>query len=181
MNNEHLSLTNKERLEYIYLLRILEKLYPEQSEEYSQYRNALQRGFSLHYADMMIELSEDELSINECKKVLDILEMYRGIIYSYRALKRENTDISLTDEDVKFPGFDGNNEYYHMAYVEYFIDDLDRYSEIQELSNGYYNSHSRMLWQYEKMLEKWNEFESLPNRYLMNEEQIRELLNSKYK
>ncbi|OFR41231.1 YfbU family protein [Porphyromonas sp. HMSC065F10] len=181
MNNEHLSLTKKERLEYIYLLKILEKLYPEQSEEYSQYRNALQQGFSLHYADMMIELSEDELSINECRKVLDILEMYRGIIYSYRALKRENTDISLTDEDVKFPGFDGNNECYHMAYVKYFIDDLDRYSEIQELSNGYYNSHHRMLSQYEKMLEKWNEFESLPNRYLMNEEQIRELLNSKFK
>ena len=80
-----------------------------------------------------------------------------------------------------------------MSYLDYLTEDPwqkrlfemcirdSRYSEIQELSNGYYNSHHRMLSQYEKMLEKWNEFESLPNRYLMNEEQIRELLNSKFK
>ncbi len=108
--------------------------------------------------------------------MLDILEMYRGIIYSFINLKREGKIKTLTEDDVKFPGFDGNNETKQMSYAEYFIVDLGRYNEIEELSHGYYNSHWQMLDKYRTMLRKWDEYKSLPNRYLMDEHQICELL-----
>lgn len=178
MNENHFSLSKKERLQYIYLLKILEKLYPKECPEYANYRKALEQGFTLDYEEMMKEVSEEELSVEDCKEVRAILEMYRGIIYSYRALKEDIGSISLKDEDVKFPGFDGNNETKQMLYVEYFIKDLGRYSEIQDLSNNYYNSHREMLGKYRSMLKTWDSYQSLGNRYLMKEKEIRKLLES---
>jgi len=173
-----IELSKKERLSYILQLKILQKLSePSESSHYENQITALESGFALHYQDILEILSEEELSPDDCQDILDILEMYRGIIYSYEGLKRKGTEITINENDVKFPGFDGNHESKQMAYVKYFIDDLDRYSEIQKLSNGYYNSHSGMLRKYKAMLIKWDEYKSLPNRYLMNEEQIKELLS----
>ena len=168
-------LTRTERAQFIYLLKIL-KNQGDQEYDYDNLIKALQYGFELHYSDVLECLFDEELSADQCREVLDILEMYRGIIYSYINLKREGKQGTLTDEDVKFEGFDGNNETKQMSYTDYFIKDLDRYSEIEELSHGYYNSHRQMLPKYRAMLVKWEEYKTLPNRYLMNEQQIKDLL-----
>ena len=145
--------------------------------DYDNLIKALQYGFELHYNEVFECLFDEELSAEECREVLDILEMYRGIIYSYNDLKQKGKLESLTDDDVKFIGFDGNNEGKLMLYTDYFIKDLDRYSEIEELSHGYYNSHCQMLHKYRAMLRKWEGYKMLPNRYMMNEQQIKDLLN----
>ena len=170
-----IQLSRTERAQFIYLLKIL-KNQGDQEYDYDNLIKALQYGFELHYSDVFECLFDEELLADQCREVLDILEMYRGIIYSYTNLKREGKQGTLTDEDVKFKGFDGNNETKQMSYADYFIKDLERYSEIEELSHGYYNSHCQMLPRYRAMLEKWEAYKSLPNRYLMNEQQIKELL-----
>ena len=170
-----IQLTKTERAQFIYLLKIL-KNQGDQEYDYDNLIKALQYGFELHYIDVFECLFDEELSADQCKEVLDILEMYRGIIYSYINLKREGKQGSLTDNDVTFKGFDGNNETKQLSYTNYFIKDLDRYSEIEELSHGYYNSHQPMLPRYRAMLAKWEEYKKLPNRYLMNEQQITDLL-----
>ena len=108
---------------------------------------------------------------------LDILEMFRGLVYSYYELKRDGVKTTLTENDVKFVGFDSNDplECKYMLHTSYFIKDLDRYSEIQESSHPSFNSHSGMLSIYLSMLQRWDEFkqDKTINQYLMNEEQIR--------
>ena len=107
---EIVKLTPKERASFIFQLRILQKL--SDSSEFSDYEAkivALERGYELHYSDVFDMLYDEGLSADECRSVLDILEMYRGIIFSYKQLK----ETSLTDEQVKFPGFDGNFEAKH--------------------------------------------------------------------
>ena len=171
---ETVKLTPKERASFIFQLRILQKL--SDSSEFSDYEAkiaALERGYELHYSDVFDMLYDEGLSADECRSVLDILEMYRGIIFSYKQLK----ETSLTDEQVKFPGFDGNFEAKQMLYVQYFIEDLDRYHEIKELSHSYYNSHSRQLNHYQARLQKWEKLDHM-ERYKMSEEQIRDLLNT---
>ena len=71
-----------------------------------------------------------------------------------------------------------NNETMYMAYTKYFIEDLDRFNEIRESTNGYYNSHMRMIPKYEKMLIKWKEFK-VDYTYQLTEEQVTELINTK--
>lgn len=174
----NVKLTRKERAEFIYLLKILQN-QGDGEYDYENMIKALQYGYEYHYSDVFDCLFDEELSSEGCREVLDILEMYRGIIYSYINLKREGKQLSLTEDDIKFPGFDGNNEGKQMSYTEYFIKDLGRYNEIEQLSHGYYNSHWPKLDDYRAMLKKWEEYKNLPNRYMMNEQQIVDLLNSR--
>lgn len=175
---DNIKLTIVEREILANQFRILEKLEGDnQQRDYRNLIEALESGYELHYMDVFEDLSETTLSKDDCRRVLDILEMFRGLIYSYHGLKRDGVETALTENDVKFVGFDGNDplECKYMLYTSYFIKDLDRYSEIQEISHPDFNSHCKMLSTYMGMLQRWNEFkqEKNINQYLMNEEQIR--------
>ena len=152
-----------------------------EQQDYDNLITALENGYELHYQDCFEYMGENDLTVEECREVLDILEMYRGIIYSYNALKLKKEPTTLKEEDVMFPGFDCNNEYKQLSYVRYFIVDLDRYSEIQELNKtDNYNSHSKWLDRYVRMLQKWSVYvkDDKVNQYLLDEKQIRNLIET---
>ena len=162
----------KERLTLSYQLKILEKLYPEDKEYYAKHRKAIEDGYELHY-DWITEHLSEGLTSEECTFVLDVLDMYAAFHFSFKQLK---SPTKLTEKAVKFPGFDGNHETMYMAYTKYFIEDLDRFNEIRESTNGYYNSHSQMIPKYRKMLDKWKEYKQ-PYTYELTEDQVFELVN----
>lgn len=166
-------LTEKERLSYILQLEILEKLSPEK-HQYTELKDALSNGFTYHYNDLVdFFLDKNELSIEESRLVLDILEMYRGLIFSATKLGWENMG------KVTFLGFDGNDsiESKMYSYARYFMEDLDRYDEIRELSNGDYNSHTKMLPKYQRMLLVFKEIPKL-RHCSMNEDELNQILNA---
>lgn len=162
----------KDRLNLSFQLRILEKLYPEDKENYANHRKAIEDGYELHYEWITEHLSTG-LSSEECTFVLDVLDMYASFYFTFKRI--ENPKL-LTAESIIFPGFDGNNETMYMAYTKYFIEDLDRFNEIRETTNGYYNSHSQMIPKYRRMLAKWKEYKTDYNHQLI-EEEIQELIN----
>ncbi|WP_190300377.1 YfbU family protein [Rufibacter hautae] len=162
----------KERLQLSYQLKILEKLYPEEKDYYANHRKAIEDGYELHYTWITEHLS-DGLSSEECTFVLDVLDMYASFHYSFLQIEKPT---KLTLSKVKFPGFDGNHETMYMAYTKYFIEDLDRFGEIKETTNGYYNSHSEMIPKYRKMLLKWKQFK-IDYSYKLTEEQVSELID----
>lgn len=162
----------KERFLIANQLKILEKLYPEEKENYESNRKAIEYGFELHY-DWIMEHIYDGLSSEECSFVLDVLEMYASMQHTFKILKSNK----IKEENVVFRGFDGNNETMYMAYTKYFLEDLDRYREIQESSNGYYNSHSRMINKYKSMLVKYNKYKK-QFTYDLSEEHLLDLTNT---
>lgn len=176
-----IKLSKKERLSLVLQLRTLQKLSDEEYEkqDYENQITALLHGYTLHYSDLLNEFYEDELSVDDCRYVLSILEMYRGIIYSYLELVRKGSLKTLSEKDVIFPGFDGNDdkESSYMGYSRYFVKDLGRYDEIRERNNDDFNSHMLMCGKYNRMLEKWNSFDNMA-RYRMGEERIKELLDA---
>ncbi len=141
-----MDLNEKERLQFYYQLKILEKLYPE--ENYTDLRIAVENGYELHYSWLTQELN-DGLTKEQCTEVIEILSMYRSIFYSYDRLDNKN---DIDNDKIYFPGFDGNNETAQMSYAEYFINKLGRFKEIEEYSNNSYNSHARYIPTYKKML-----------------------------
>lgn len=149
-----MDLTKKERLGFIYQLRILEALYPDDADYYAKHRTALEEGFALHY-DWLVENMSEDMSEEECREVLDILEMYRAITFGIGKLPAD--DPLQKHHLAKFPGFDGNNESRQMSYTRYFVVDLDRYSELQQDEYPYFNSHAPMLETYRRMLGHWRD------------------------
>lgn len=157
------------RYELINQLLILEKLYPEEANYYSRNRKALENGYELHYSWLTENIS-DGLSEEQCKEVLDILDMYRSITFSWQRI-HDNEEIP---DELKFQGFDGNNEGELMRYVQYFIIELGRYDELAYgKEHPYFNSHSRMLQNYREKLEVWDKYD-----FDLTEDQIASIMEA---
>jgi uncharacterized protein YfbU (UPF0304 family) len=58
----------------------------------------------------------EEMDVEECKYVYDVLDLHRILIQSYEALTDKK---GLTPDDVRFRGFDGNNETKRWAFAEH--------------------------------------------------------------
>ena len=157
------------RYELINQLLILEKLYPEEADYYARNRKALENGYELHYSWLTENIS-DGLSEEECKEVLDILDMYRSITFSWQRL-HEGEELP---EKLKFRGFDGNNETALMSYVQYFVIDLERFDELTYgKEHPYFNSHFPMLDKYRRMLSVWKKYD-----FDLTEEQIASVMEA---
>src|SRR5258708_8853622 len=116
-------LDKKERLILSNQLKILEKLYPEEATYYALHRKALENGYSLNY-EWLVEHFSEAMTETECLEVLDILDMYRAITFSYAKIK---DPAGIEDFWLKFRGFDGNNETSQYSYAQYFVADLGRF------------------------------------------------------
>ena len=168
-----MELTKIERLSLINQYLILEKLYPEEQEHYSELRQALENGYTLHYS-WCFDFLSDDMPIDECKKVLDILDLYRSITYSDMDLK----NVEITKHHYfKFSGFDGNNEPEYMGYTDFFIKKLGRFDELlYDNPNRSFNSHCPMLPKYERMLNVWKH--EINKNYQLSSDQILLLLEA---
>lgn len=165
-----MELTKIERLNYINQFLILEKLYPESADTYRQSRIALEEGYSLHY-EWIFQGICDDFPKSECQFVLDVLDMHRAMIYSNSSL---SDDDKFAAEDIRFMGFDGNNEAEYLGYARYFIVTLERYDEIRnQFAYPDLNSHMYSIPRYKKMLEKWNSF---GKSFGMSKAQLEELV-----
>lgn len=168
-----MKLTKVERLILSNQYMILAKLYPDDEEQYINDREIVTSGYVYNY-DSLFDVIEEEFSHDQCRYVLDILEMHRTLLFSFNELKESDRD-GLDLSDVKFRGFDGNNDGKCLAYTEFFIDRLQRYGELQ--NPGGYNSHSNTSYRYRPMLNKWRFYGGSGAR--LNAAQIKEILNAK--
>ena len=169
-----MELDKKERLLFSYLLRILEKLEPEEAEYHARNRKAIEHGYKLHY-NWITENLYDEMPEEECKFVLDVLDMYRSLNYSYESNNLSDEDLK---ERIRFRGFDGNNETRFMGYAHYFMHDLDRYNELHDRSDyPNYNTHHPTLKKYTRMIEKWRSIQG-EHRRILSVEEIGKILDT---
>jgi uncharacterized protein YfbU (UPF0304 family) len=67
-----MEINRKERLNFINQFLILEKLDPENSEKYEQYREILENGYTKEYS-RIFEHIQDEMTEKDCTEVYDIL------------------------------------------------------------------------------------------------------------
>lgn len=81
-----MKLSKVERLMLVNQYLILEGLYPDEKEFYANNRKAIEEGFELHYSDLFAGISDKTLTEKECREVLDILDMFRAITFSYEKL-----------------------------------------------------------------------------------------------
>lgn len=159
-----MTLTKLERKNIVNQLLILEKLYPEEAKYYEEHRIAFENGYTSHYEDYFEGLY-DEMSDDECREVLDVLDMYSALHFSFRQIKNST---SISKEDIKFIGFDGNHETSKMSYTRYFLHDLDRYKELHGSDGKYgYNSHGfKTMSNYRKMLLRYSKYNDIKKNQL---------------
>lgn len=150
-------------------------------ETAKKYSKILLEGYELLYDDIFSGM-DHTVSREKCRFVLDVLNMYRIISNSYINLLKNNTNLSLTEEDIAFKGFDGNGEGEY-NFAKFFIEDYDRFGDLVENKYMELNSHSSSsISRYEKELENYNKIiddkkEKNKMNYLdLTEEEIKSIL-----
>lgn len=169
-----MNLSKQERLMLYNQYDILEKLNPSDSETYRIFKSILSSGYKLHYSDM-VQWFSDEMSEEASTFVLDVLDMYSALLNSYQNLEDKT---GIEERRVTFPGFDGNNESTYLGYTRFFLHDLDRYNELHQKGHDSYNSHSRMVPKYSRMLGVWKEIESERRFDKLSKEEINETIDA---
>jgi len=161
-----IQLTDKERLFLANQHEILSFLDKDNSEYHSKLAEQLKRGHKWLYEQSFDYFSEN-LSEENAQLVLDILQIYEMLQDAYDSVV-DKTKVSA--DEIKFPGFDGNNEPEFMGFVDALKKD-DRYVDVIE--NGYRNSHSQKIHRYSIMITKWEEF---GKPYSLTNDQVLEIL-----
>lgn len=144
-------MTENERLVLINQFDILSLLKPDESY-YSSCREILENGYEVLYSEITIRLSEPMVA-DEGQFVIEVLQMHRNLLFSYMSLEDKE---DLTEEDVAFNGFDGNEEGKYYTFAEFYIEDFNRFPELKENEFNAYNSHSNKVAKYSRMLELWS-------------------------
>ena len=149
------TLTQFERLILANQLRLLEYVDPQNKEGYREQRTIVEHGYTLLYSDVFSGVYPEELPIEECRYIFDVLDMYRDLHHSYKALSDKQ---GIKTTDVKFKGFDGNNESARWGFTK-FLHEQGKWTE--SLSHGAINSHSMVTMSlYPKMLAEYEQVKS---------------------
>jgi uncharacterized protein len=173
------SLSRVERLQLVNQFEILEKLDPDHARFYAEKREILERGYTVLYEQVFQGIFSEEMSMNECNYVFDVLDMHRDLINGYEGLEDK---AGLTPEDVAFRGFDGNNESQRYGFVLH-LREAGKWQE--SLSKGSLNSHTQStIHRYPPMLERWKKFrdqlrENPGARWELTADQIKEIIDWK--
>lgn len=161
-----IQLTDKERLFLANQHEILSFLDKDNSEYHSKLAEQLKCGHKWLY-EQSFDSFDENLSDEDANLVLDILQVYEMMQDAYDALA-DKTGIS--ESEVTFPGFDGNNETEFMGFVDALEKD-NRYVDV--IKKGHRNSHSQKVHRYESMINKWEEF---GKPYSLTKDQLFEIL-----
>ncbi len=154
--------------------RILETLYPGDAKHFAHQREALESGYALEYEWMAQHIYEekDTLSVEDCREVIQVLDMFTALQRSYAAL---DDKASLKESDVMLRGWDGNNETAHMAYARHCCEmDGGRFTDLKR--NETFNSHMPSVARYHAMLGVWKVFD---RPHELTREQMAQILSAR--
>ena len=155
-----MELTKKDRLLLFNQLEILKHLNPDDADRYEVDQKIIVNGYKYHYNDL-VEWFDDDLDVSVSEYVFDVLQMFRSLNNSYATLSPEDKS-QIDIDDIKYQGFDGNEEGSYYSYANFLLEDYDRYGEIYNDGKVELNSHRNMVRTYSGMLETWKSFD---NRY----------------
>lgn len=163
-----IELTDKERLFLSNQHEILGYLNTNNSDYHFKLAEQLRDGHEWLYSQSFDSFSEN-LPSEHAELVLDILQVYELIGDAYSRLSDTS---GISDTQVKFPGFDGNNETEFMGFVD-ALEKSHRFTDV--IQNGHRNSHSAKVHVYERMIAKW---ESLGKPMPLTKAQLIEILEA---
>ena len=163
-----MKLTRAERLILSLQYKILEHLDKGDAKYYQTVSKAVENGYELEYDQLAQHVLEESLPVNQCRFVLEVMEMYDSL------QRGQKTSAAVKTLEVEFPGFDGNKETALRSYARYIIGENDQYDSLDKVPD--LNSHTPMVEIYERMLNTWNATDDKDD---LTEADIRRILDAK--
>jgi uncharacterized protein YfbU (UPF0304 family) len=143
-----MELSKQERALLASQYRILERLAP--GEGFGAAAEIIERGFTPLYSEIESQVDESGLSEDECRLVLDVLELYRDI----EAYKGSNPgDRQVAQHPwAGFRGFDGAREAEYLGLARFLLQDRFAESARHAAGTDNFDSHAPTLSKYRHMI-----------------------------
>ncbi|WP_334666562.1 YfbU family protein [Streptomyces cyaneofuscatus] len=164
-----MELTDAERLILSNQYQILAKL--DNDEHYALMAETLRRGYKWLYDEYLEQSLWPNVDDDKAEFVVDVLDLYSTLKASYSELEDKS---GIEAREVKFPGFDGNNEGDLMGFANFLLKH-GRFDDV--LNKGGNNSHMPTVEIYRRMLQAWRDMGE--PAYPYSKEQIRQLLDAR--
>ncbi|MGR5286671.1 YfbU family protein [Vibrio maritimus] len=166
-----MEMTNAQRLILSNQYYLMAKLTPENAAKYHRLQTIVERGYELQMREMNKEfgcLVEDE-----CREVIDIMEMYHAMQESNKMLSEEDRK-DVDQRRLQFLGFDIATEAQLVNYVRFLVDSEGLYPQFDK-GDHHFNSHVPMLDKYRRMLVTWR---NCPRQYHLSSAEFRQIFNA---
>jgi uncharacterized protein len=169
-----MSLTKTERWILTNQYKILERLDPDNAEEYRTMQEVLERGYEQEYEWKTPYLYDGDSVMTEekCLYVVNVLAMYDALQQSYQGLGNKG---DIEERDVVFPGFDGNNEATYQGYAQFLRNRSSKFTDLRVRDKNL-NSHMPTLQMYNRMQDVWAQ---LGEGHELSADQIRAILDAR--
>jgi uncharacterized protein YfbU (UPF0304 family) len=167
-----MNLTPVERMNMILLCRILGNQEPENKADWERNALILHYGYVPFYDEVIGDL-HDELNPRVGNFVFAVLDMYRSLLSSFKALRKPDAE---KEKRLMFQGFNGNEETEYYLFAQFVLHDMGRFQEFAHVS---IDSFGSMVGRYEEMLETFLEITGgQPLKDDLNEKEIEQVLEA---
>jgi uncharacterized protein YfbU (UPF0304 family) len=145
-----MKMTEPERVQLYWLHSILAELKPNEADDHRKAMSILRDGYhELLYDHEVLVAMDEPMTQSDAHFVYSVLDLFTYLQHSYQGLPLDQR--AATDEaDLRFDGFDGNNESRLMAFARFNIEQLGKWSSLKIRD---FNSHMPMREIYERMLQ----------------------------
>jgi len=166
-----MKMTDAQRLILSNQYYLMSQLDPDNSLKYNRLKTIIEHGYELN----MIEISQHFgcLLEEDCREIIDILEMHHAMQESYNNLPKEQQK-EIEARRLQFLGFDLSTETQRVNYVRFLIDSEGMYSHFNK-ADHYFNSQVPMLEKYQRMLKTWRD---CPRQYHLSPSEFCQILCS---
>ncbi len=166
-----MEMTNAQRLILSNQYYLMSKLTPENAEKYERLQTIVERGYELQMRELNKEfgcLVEDE-----CREVIDIMEMYHAMQESNKMLAEDERK-EVDQRRLNFLGFDIATEAQLVNYVRFLTDSEGLYPQFDK-ADHHFNAQMPMLEKYRRMLTTWR---NCPRQYHLSAAEFKQIFNA---
>lgn len=166
-----MEMTNAQRLILSNQYYLMSQMDPENRAKYKRLQTIVERGYSLQ----MLELNKQfgELSEDECREVINIMEMYHAMQESNKMLSDEERS-KVDQRRLQFLGFDIASESQLVHYVRFLVDSEGLYPQFDK-TDHHFNAQMPMKDKYRRMLTTWR---NCPRQYHLSATEFSQIFNA---
>ena len=153
----------------------MEVLIPSEAGDLSTQREVFENGYELLYNEGMQHIypEGETMSSADCLEVWNTMDMFDGIGRSLSVLLESDHQVGFK----KFGGYDGNNEGRFMAFAEFTVKRLGRFTYLELEKPNYWNSHLLTRPIYGRMHNEWQKLD-VKDRFNMSRDQLLAVLEA---
>lgn len=166
-----MEMTNAQRLILSNQYYLMSQLNPDNAAKYRRLQTIVERGYSLQMRELDKQFGE--LNEEECREIINIMEMYHAMQESNRMLSEEER-AKVDQRRLQFLGFDIASESQLVHYVRFLVDSEGLYPHFDK-ADHHFNAQMPMLDKYRRMLTTWK---NCPRQYHLSATEFTQIFNA---